>query len=145
MPLEIKLQQLHSGAKMPTYATDGSGAFDFYSIEGIHLPWGRAAKIQSLGFSCEIPKDHVLLMFSRSGHADKYSIRLANSVGVIDSDYRGELKVMLFNDGPEHVYLKPGERIAQGIVIPRPRCIFKWVDSLSETNRGIGGFGSTNK
>ena len=91
----------------------------------------------------EIPLQHVLLVYSRSGHGFKNNIRLSNSVGVLDSDYRGELKVKLAADN-EPYYVAPGERIAQIMLMPIPVINFELVNELSNTERK-GGFGSTGK
>jgi dUTP pyrophosphatase len=138
--MEVKIKKLHKGAVVPVYATDGSGAFDlFCTNQSSVLPTGYF----QTGLSFEIPKGYTLLLFSRSGHGFSKDIRLANCVGVIDSDYRGELKIKLTNDGVHHQVFKAGDRIAQGIVIETPRVTFNLVEELEETERGEGGFGST--
>ena len=86
-----------------------------------------------------------MLVFSRSGHGFTYGVRLSNCVGVIDSDYRGEIKVAMHNDGFSGYMVQTGERIAQAMLVPALRCTLKEVDVLSETLRGEGGFGSTGK
>tara|TARA_R110000744_G_C19371770_1_gene563198 strand:- start:55418 stop:55864 length:447 start_codon:yes stop_codon:yes gene_type:complete len=146
--MEIKVVKEYDTAKLPTYATDGSGCFDLYSME-----WGRVYHKEpclfSTGLSFEIPDDHVMLVFSRSGHGFNYDIRLSNCVGVIDSDYRGTVKVKLTQDDNcltnpgEGIEVKVGDRIAQAMVIPITQVVFKEVDELSTTERGEGGFGST--
>lgn len=142
----MKIKKLNEHAKIPTYATDGSGCFDLYSVDSAVLVAGEAEEL-SIGLAFEIPKDHVMLIFSRSGHGFKEGIRLSNCVGVIDSDYRGEVKVKLHKDEnltATVVYqIHRGDRIAQAMVIPVPKVEFELVDELSTTERGEGGFGHT--
>lgn len=100
------------------------------------------------GLAVEIPEGHVLMIHSRSGHGFKHSTRLSNVVGILDQDYRGEIKVRLSRDnsGSDPVlHVNNGDRIAQAIVLPYPKVKFEVVDELSETVRGEGGFGSTGK
>lgn len=140
--MQIKTKRLTPEAKLPTYATDGSGCFDIYASEGGYV---HESKAFSTGLSFEIPEGYVMLVFSRSGHGFKNDIRLANCVGVIDSDYRGELKVKLTNDNQQGwiFTVDRGDRIAQALVIPYEKVQFLEVDDLSETERGADGFGST--
>lgn len=149
MQVDLKLGE---GAKVPTYATDGSGCFDIYatSVKEVH----DNVFEYSTGLFFEIPKNKTLLIFSRSGQGFKHQTRLSNCVGVIDSDYRGELKVQLISDV---IWVEDCERvnrfdpsdltkaIAQGMIIDTPQVKFNLVAELSETERGSGGFGSTNK
>lgn len=103
------------------------------------------------GLAFDIPEGHVMLVFSRSGHGFKYDVRLANCVGVIDSDYRGEVMVKLtkdytLSDEDDHSVpfsVRPGDRIAQAMIIPVERISFAEVDEISSTSRGTGGFGSS--
>lgn len=151
--MKVKVKKLYPDAQLPTYATDGSAAFDIYAYipEKQSIIASGMYNTYSTGLSFEIPEGHVLLIYSRSGHGFNHNIRLSNSVGVFDADYRGELKVKLINDSHHHAdYYKAlkishGDRIAQGIIMPYPKVEFEEVDSLSETVRGIGGFGSTGK
>lgn len=148
--MKIKIKKLYPEAKIPTYATDGSGCFDLYSLccvglsgGGIEGLWEPAAEVNT-GISVEIPEGYLMLIFSRSSHGFNRDTRLANCVGVIDSDFRGEIKIKLTLDnhnGEELFYT--GERVAQGLVIPIPKVEFEEVESLSDTERGAGGFGST--
>jgi len=141
--MKVKVKQLRPNAKLPTYATDGSGAFDLYAVDGGYMQEGENAQYGT-GLSFEVPEGHVMLIFSRSGHGAR-GIRLANCVGVIDSDYRGEVFVMLHNDGISEFsfVVNAGDRIAQALILPIPRVEFEVVDELSPTARGDGGFGST--
>ena len=138
----IKVKRLHPDAIIPTYATDGAGCFDLYAAK-LALSIGGTVTIRT-GLAFEIPEDHVMLIFSRSGHGFNHDVRLANCVGVIDADYRGEVQVKLTWDrNSTYLTLKPGDRIAQGLVIPIAQMSFTDVDELSDTARGTGGFGST--
>lgn len=139
--MKVKVNRLHEDAVLPTYATDGSGAFDLTATT-------KQGQIYGTGLAFEIPKGHALFIYSRSGHGFKEDIRLANSVGVIDSDYRGEVKVKLAFDGAD--YQRPywptvGERIAQGVILKLPSIEFEEVEELTETKRGENGFGSSGK
>lgn len=138
----IKVKRLHPDAILPTYATDGSGCFDLYAID--RTPIGTGFPALRTGLAFEIPEDHVMLVFSRSGHGFNHDVRLANAVGVIDADYRGEVKVKLTADSTVNpLVVRPGDRIAQALVIPIAQMSFTEVDELSDTARGTGGFGST--
>lgn len=139
--MQIKTKRLTPEAKLPTYATDGSGCFDIYCTND---GWVQDTAVFNTGLSFEIPVGYVMLVFSRSGHGFKNDIRLANCVGIIDSDYRGELKVKLTNDEKiDGMAVYVGDRIAQAMVIPFEQVQFLEVDELSETERGTCGFGST--
>ena len=140
--MKVKIMKTHPDGKIPTYATDGSGAFDFYSAEDVKVE-GRQLCIINLGVAMEIPEEHVLLLFPRSSIGKNTCLRMPNSVGVIDSDYRGTIHAMYENIFfvPQHI--NQGERIAQGIIVPVPKVEFEEVEELSTTERGSGGFGST--
>ena len=139
----IGIKLLNSDARVPEYATSGSACFDIVSTsETTQLMPYSAATLQT-GLAFELPENHVMLVFSRSGHGFKQGVRLANCVGVIDSDYRGELMIKLKNDSTELREIKKGERCAQGVVIPVTQVHFVQTDELSDTARGSGGFGST--
>jgi len=135
--MKIKIRKLHKNAVIPTYATDGSGAFDLTAIS-------KQGQVYGTGLSVEVPKGHVLYIYGRSGLAFNESIRLANCVGIVDSDYRGEIKVKLESDGYGHFPVS-GDRIAQGIILKVPHIEFEEVEELSDTQRGANGFGSSGK
>lgn len=98
------------------------------------------------GWAFEVPTGHVMMIYSRSGHGFQHNVRLANCVGVIDSDYRGEVAVKLAQDsGGDKVVFRRGERIAQAMIIPVEQVEFQEVNELSETVRGNAGYGSTGK
>lgn len=132
----------------PVYATEGAACFDLQSNEKfVQIRPGESAAVGT-GTYVEVPDGHVMLVFSRSGHGFKHGVRLSNCVGVIDSDYRGEIKVKLHNDGLVPFEVSHGERIAQGMILPVPRVhTFEQVslEDLSKTERGEGGFGSTGQ
>lgn len=152
----MKIKKLHPLAAEPTYATDGSACFDLraclmhgddpaYWFDYTEELIPGQQRYISTGLAFEVPEGHVMLIFSRSGHAKNHSVNLANCVGVIDSDYRGEVGALLRNNGGESFTVDHGERIAQALVLPVERVAFEVVDELSETTRGSGGFGSTGK
>jgi dUTP pyrophosphatase len=144
---KIKIKALHRAAKLPTYATDGSGAFDFYAVDH-HVLLADSTEVVPLGLAIAIPEEHVLLLFSRSGHGFKRDIRLSNCVGVIDSDYRGEVMAKFKSDAHStnspH-YFQPGDAVVQGIIVYAPKWDFEFADELDETERGEGGFGHTDE
>jgi dUTP pyrophosphatase len=124
-------------------AHDSDAGADLASTDSYTIVPGGVAKVK-FGVAVEIPLGHVGLLCSRSGHA-KIQVSLANSVGVIDSDYRGELMGFVQNLGHSTFTINPGDRIAQLLVVPIILPKFVKVDVLSNTDRGTGGFGSTNK
>lgn len=143
--MKVKVKRLYESAKLPTYATDGSGCFDIYTMLNGDVE-DNDPHVFSTGLAFEIPEDYVMLVFSRSGHGFKHDVRLSNCVGVIDSDYRGELKVKLTCDKLNWgLDIAAGERVAQGMIIPIEKVEFEEVRELSETVRGTGGFGSSGK
>ena len=146
--MKVKIKRLHPDAIKPQYSSDGAACFDLHAI----LEDGQVDLVQPgnpavfrTGLAFEIPEGHVMLVFSRSGHGFKNNVRLSNCVGVIDHDYRGEVKVKLANDTDEFssFLVSPGDRIAQAMIIPYPKVELVWADDLSDTERGEAGFGST--
>lgn len=140
--MKLKIKRMHPDVQMPTYASAGAACFDIRA----YMP-GRETTFSSsytfgTGLKVEVPEGHVMLIFSRSGHGFNSDVRLANCTGVIDPDYRGELRVKLTSDGFEGFSVAHGDRIAQAMVIP---CLQVDLveDELSETDRGENGFGST--
>ena len=144
--MEIKIKRLNERAKIPTFGTEFSAGADLYCAEEheISVCSGQKCSIGT-GISMEIPEGYVGLVFARSGLACKNGLRLCNSVGVIDADYRGEIKVVLHNDSEYVREIKPGERVAQMIVMPYPKVSFIEVEELSDTVRGETGFGGTGR
>lgn len=139
---QLKVKKLHEDAQLPEYATEGAACFDIRSVQDGVVPVNGSLAL-STGLSFEIPEGHVILVYSRSGHGFKNDVSLSNAVGVIDSDYRGCLGVKLTNGGTKDFIVEKGDRIAQGMIIKYDRISFVEVESLSETERGEGGFGST--
>lgn len=135
----VKLKKMHPDAKIPIYATEGSAACDFYSIEEISLAPGETKKIRT-GIALEIPLGQFLKLEGRSGFSAKGIIKIG---GVIDSDYRGEIHIILNNSTSQAFKIEKGDRIAQGILMPINHAQFEEVSELSETKRGSGGFQST--
>lgn len=141
--MNLRIRKLHPSARQPKYATTGAACFDLHSVESAFVGPEHHAVI-STGLAFEIPNDHVMLIFSRSGHGFRQGIRLANCTGVIDSDYRGEVMIKLQSDSDQHeLNIDPGDRIAQALILQVQQVTFEWADTLSDTDRGEGGFGST--
>ncbi len=141
--MKVNVKKLHPAASIPWNATAGAACFDLRTIEpGEVGPCGGTFQFRT-GLAFEIPAGHVMLIFSRSGHGFKNRISLVNSVGVIDSDYRGEVQVKLRNDSPFRFGFEPGDRIAQAMILPVPAVEMELTEELTETQRGAGGFGST--
>jgi len=131
----------------PRYATAGSAGLDLPACldEPLVVPPGARVKIHT-GIAIEIPGRHIVgLIFPRSGLAAKHGISLANAVGVIDSDYKGEIIVAIQNQSDMEYTITPGERIAQLVFLPVYEAVLEPVEELEETGRGAGGFGSTGK
>lgn len=143
--MDVKIKLLTETARVPTYATDGSAAFDIYASTACNIDSGGIGYIDT-GIAVEVPESHVLMIYSRSGHGFRYGLRLSNCTGVIDSDYRGEIKVAMTLDMTDgYVRIAPGDRIAQGIIMPVEKTNFIVENELSETVRGTNGFGSSGK
>ena len=143
--VEIKVLKKRENAIIPGLATNGSAGVDLHACidEEIEIKAGESVLVPT-GIAIELPsKEMAAFIFARSGLATKFGIALANSVGVVDSDYRGEIQVSLRNFGQEKYTIKPNERIAQLIVMPILPILLKEVTLLSDTTRGEGGFGST--
>ena len=140
----VKVKKLSENAKLPTYGSEFSAGADLYAAtdDSIVIPSGETAFIGT-GIAVEIPSGYVGLVYARSGLACKKGLAPANKVGVIDSDYRGEIKVAIFNHSKEDKTIEAGERVAQLIVAPFLKCEYEQADELSSTSRGNGGFGST--
>lgn len=142
---KLEIKKLDERAIIPTYGTVDSAGADLYAIldEEITINPGET-KVISTGLSMAIPKGYVGLIYARSSLGTKKGLAPANKVGVIDADYRGEVKVVLYNQSKEEQIISPNERIAQIVITPYMQVDFTVVDELSETERGTGGFGSTN-
>ncbi|MEH6660441.1 MAG: dUTP diphosphatase [Parasphingorhabdus sp.] len=143
-PVNIAVKRLdHAGdLPLPSYETSGSAGMDIRAAEDLAITPGQRGLVGS-GFAFAIPHGYEIQVRPRSGLALKKGVSIPNTPGTIDSDYRGELKVILINHGQEDFVIQRGDRIAQIVIAPVQRGILKEVDRLDETARGEGGFGST--
>lgn len=143
---KINIKKLNENAVTPTYGSEFSAGADLYALsdEPIVIAPHETVLVHT-GVAMEIPTGYVGLVFARSGLATKRALAPANKVGVIDSDYRGEIMVALHNHGSEPKTVENGERIAQLVLVPYISADFNEVDELSDTVRGEGGFGSTGR
>ena len=141
---KIQIKKLSTEVLTPKYETSGSSGMDIaaYIRQDIIINPGEKALIPT-GFSLSIPQGYEVQIRPRSGLAAKKGVTVLNTPGTIDSDYRGEIKVILINLSKDIFYVKSGERIAQMVVCPVKQVVVEEVNELSETNRGVGGFGST--
>ncbi len=144
--IQLKVERLPHCRALPKYATPGSAGMDLVLAldEPFELLPGKRAKLPT-GIKIEIPRGYEAQVRPRSGLADKAGISLTNCVGTIDSDYRGEVLVLVINHGDQPYTFNPGDRIAQMVVVPVPYIEVIEVASVSESERGEGGFGSTGK
>ena len=140
----VKLKKLHPDARVPAYGSASAAGADLYALcqEPVTISPGETLLIHT-GVALEIPEGLVGLIYARSGLATKRGLAPANKVGVIDSDYRGEIMVALHNHGTVAQTLENGERVAQLVIAPYFRAEFLEAESLEDTDRGAGGFGST--
>ncbi len=144
--MNIRVKKLTDSAVLPTRGSEYAAGYDLYADleEALAIHPGETRMIHT-GLSMEIPEGYFGAIFARSGLAMKEGLRPGNCVGVVDSDYRGEFMIGLHNDSAEVRTILPKERIAQLVVMPFLPVTFEETDSLSETVRGEGGFGSTGK
>ena len=144
--VKVLVKKLNSKVKLPSYKTEGSSGMDLIAFvdKPIAIKPNNSALIPT-GLSIAIPEDFEVQIRPRSGLAAKSNISVLNTPGTIDSDYRGELKVILFNHGNKNFVVKNNERIAQMVLTPIFKIDFEEVDNLPDTVRGSGGFGSTGK
>ncbi len=142
--MEILLRRLDPDLPVPRYAHAGDAGVDLYARETVRLAPGERATVPT-GVAVAIPEGHAGLVTPRSGLAHRQGISLVNAPGVVDSSYRGEIKVVLVNLGQEPVTLERGERIAQLVVVQVAEQTFAAVDELPKSGRGDGGFGSTGR
>lgn len=138
----MKVKLLNDLATLPTYGSEGAACFDLYSTSSVTIQAGTAQTVGT-GIAVEVPKRHAMIVYSRSGHGFNFGLRLGNAVGIVDEDYRGEVKVRIHNDSANDYTVGIGERIAQAMVISVFRHKLEIADTLSDTARGDGGFGST--
>ena len=140
----INIKKLNPDATIPTYGSDFAAGADLYAclFAPITIEPGETFMVKT-GISLEIPEGYAGLIYARSGLASKRGLAPANKVGVIDSDYRGEIIVALHNHSMNPQKIEPNERIAQLVITPYVQAIFNETAELSDTDRGVGGFGST--
>ena len=144
--MKVNFKKLDKNAKMPTYGSPYAAGADLYAVtDGEVTVAPGETKFIGTGIAVELPEGTVGLVYARSGLACKKGLAPANKVGVIDCDYRGEIKVAIHNHGTEPQSFGCGERIAQMVVTPYIPVEYCEVDELSDTVRGAGGFGSTGK
>ena len=144
--VKLLIKKLHKNIILPEYKTDGSSGMDLMAnVEQTVKILPGEKKIISTGIMVAIPEQYEIQIRPRSGLAAKNGISVLNTPGTIDSDYRGEIKVILINFGKDIFQINKNDRIAQMIVCPIIKVELKEVESLPETARGEGGFGSTNK
>ena len=145
--IRLKFKKLHPEAVIPDYQSDDAAGFDFHALTEQQLTCPPKSQIIiDTGLAVEVPKGHVLDIRPRSGLAFKHSITVTNSPGTVDSDYRNEIKIILFNLGEKNFPIRNGDRIAQGVLLPIPNVWIVEIDDFSPESkmrdRG-GGFGST--
>lgn len=141
--MKLGVKRLVPESRIPVFASGGAACFDLYSIDR-HV--GDGSAIYSTGLAFDIPEGYCLEVYSRSGHGFNDDLRLANCVGIIDSDYIGEVKVKLTHDGSDDpAWPEIGDRIAQAKLIKLVKTELIEVDELKTTDRGDGGFGSTGR
>ena len=143
--MTLAFRRLSDAARTPTRAHDGDAGFDLYAAEAAHLAPGERASVGT-GIAVAIPDGHAGLVLPRSGLAARHGIALVNAPGLIDAGYRGEVRVLLLNTDPgEPFEVAPGDRIAQLMVTPFAAPELVELESLDETVRGAGGFGSSGR
>lgn len=140
--MQVKIKKLTLTATKPTYETLEAAGFDIYSDETMVIYPGKTVPI-STGLAMAIPPHYEVQIRPRSGMSLKTPLRIANAPGTIDSDYRGEVKILVYNIGDIPYTIQKGSRIAQGVLQKVPRAVFIEVETLNETERGEGRFGST--
>lgn len=145
--MELWVKKLHPGARLPVRATAGSAGYDLFADvkEPLLLPRGGQVTVPT-GIAIQLPgPGYAAFVFGRSGLGVRHGVSPSNGVGVIDSDYRGEIRVGLMNHGPADYVIQPGDRIAQLVVLPVALPGLVEAASLEDTARGEGGFGSTDR
>jgi len=141
---KLKFKKLNPEAVIPTYGTSDSAGFDFYCLEDSLIDVKDTVMIRT-GLSVEIPKGYFMAIVPRSSTGLKTPLRLSNSMGIIDSDYRGELKLIFTNTSNSVYKVNKNDRLAQGFILPVLQMIIEESNELSDTERGEGGFGSTGR
>ena len=142
----VRVKKLHPDAKLPTYGSCEAAGADLYAcLEApVTIAPGEIFWVPT-GIALEVPKGCAGLVYARSSMGAKRGLAPANKVGVVDSDYRGEIRVVLLNHSKQPQILEPGERVAQFVITPVLQPQYELVEELTDTDRGAGGFGSTGK
>ena len=142
----VRVKKMHPNAKLPTYGSPEAAGADLYACldEAVTIQPGEVYWVPT-GIALEVPNGCAGLVYARSSMGAKRGLAPANKVGVVDSDYRGEIKVVLLNHSKQPQILEPGERVAQFVITPVLTPVYEETEDLSDTSRGIGGFGSTGK
>ena len=143
--ITIKIKKLGEGAVVPTFGSEYAAGADLYSAEETLTVAPGETKLIGTKIAMAIPEGKVGLIYARSGLSVKKGLAPANKVGVIDSDYRGEIKVALYNQSKTPVEVQKGDRIAQMVITDYYKVDYETVSELDDTVRGAGGFGSTGK
>ncbi len=144
--VKVLIKKLNPEAKLPSYKTKGSSGMDLMAlVEEKIIVKPNSSELIPTGLSIAIPEDLEIQIRPRSGLAAKHSITVLNTPGTIDSDYRGELKIILYNHSNKNFIVNKNDRVAQMILVPILKVDFEEVDELPDTIRGSGGFGSTGK
>ena len=143
--MDLRVARLQENAKLPTRAHAGDAGLDLYACEAAHIGPGERWSVGT-GVAVEIPEGHAGLVLPRSGLAKKHGIALVNAPGLIDAEYRGELRVLLLNTDPAETFrVEPGDRIAQLVLTQVALAESVEVEALAESVRGEGGFGSSGR
>ena len=144
--MNVRVKKLHPNAILPTYGSVEAAGADLYACldEAVTIEPGEIFWVPT-GIALEVPKGCAGLVYARSSMGAKRGLAPANKVGVVDSDYRGEIRVVLLNHSKQPQILQPGERVAQFVITPILQPVYEEVDDLTDTDRGTGGFGSTGK
>ena len=144
--IKVLIKKLNSSVKLPSYKTNGASGMDLMAFieKPINLGPGKSCLVPT-GLSVAFSEKYEIQIRPRSGLAAKNNISVLNTPGTIDSDYRGELKIIIYNHGNEDFVIKNGDRIAQIVLVPVVKMEFEETNDLPETIRGEGGFGSTGK
>ena len=142
--VKVKIQKINENAVLPTYAHDTDAGADIYAVEDVVLK-PHSTNIIKTGLKVAIPAGYMINIAPRSGLSAKTTLRIANSWGIIDSEYRGEIGIIMENTGNLSVTISKGDKIAQMLIMPTPMIQWEEVNQLDETKRGEGGFGSTDQ